>query len=327
MNDTPIAVDDTGTAVESGGLNNGTAGSNATGNVLTNDTDVDSVANGETKAVVDFATVAAPATTVTAGNSINGNYGSIAIGSNGAYTYTIDETNAAVQALRLTGQTLTDAFVYTMTDAAGATSQATITITITGMNDTPIAVDDTDTAVEAGGLNNGAAGSNATGNVLTNDTDVDSVANGESKTVVDFATVASPATTVTAGNSINGNYGSIAIGSNGAYTYTIDETNAAVQALRVTGQTLTDAFVYNMTDTAGATSQATLTITITGVNDTPIAVDDTGIAVESGGINNGTTGSNATGNVLTNDTDVDSVANGETKTVVDFATVAAPAPR
>ncbi len=325
VNDTPIAVDDTGTAVEAGGLNNGTAGSNATGNVLTNDTDVDSVANGETKTLVDFATVAAPATTVTAGNNINGNYGAIIIGTNGAYTYTIDESNTAVQALRVTGQTLTDAFVYTMTDTAGATSQATLTITITGANDTPIAVDDTDTAVEAGGLSNGTAGSNATGNVLSNDTDVDSVANGETKTVVDMATVAAPTTTVTAGNSINGNYGSIAIGSNGAYAYTIDETNAAVQALRLTGQTLTDAFVYTMTDTAGATSQATITITITGVNDTPIAVDDTGTAVESGGLNNGTAGSNATGNVLSNDTDVDSIANGETKTVVDFATVAAPA--
>ncbi len=325
VNDTPIAVDDTGTAVESGGLSNGTAGSNATGNVLTNDTDVDSVANGETKTVVDFATVAAPATTVTAGNSINGNYGSIAIGSNGAYTYAIDETNAAVQALRVTGQTLTDAFVYTMTDTAGATSQATITITITGVNDTPVAVDDTGTAVEAGGLNNGAVGSNATGNVLTNDTDVDSVANGETKTVVDIATVAAPTTTVTAGNSINGNFGAITIGANGTYTYTIDETNASVQALRVTGQTLTDAFVYTMTDTAGATSQATITITITGVNDTPVAVDDSGIAVESGGLNNGTAGSNANGNVLSNDTDVDSIANGETKTVVDIATVAAPA--
>ncbi len=188
----------------------------------------------------------------------------------------------------MTGQTLTDAFVYTMTDTIGATSQATLTITITGVNDTPIAVDDTGTAVESGGLNNGMAGSNATGNVLTNDTDVDSVANGETKTVVAFATVAAPATTVTAGNSINGNYGAITIGANGAYTYTIDETNAAVQALRVTGQTLTDAFVYTMTDTVGATSQATITITITGVNDTPVAVDDTGTAVESGGLNNGT---------------------------------------
>ncbi len=267
--------------------------------MLTNDTDVDSVANGETKTVLDFATVAAPATTVTAGNSINGNYGAITIGANGAYTYTIDETNVAVQALRVTGQTLTDAFVYTMTDTAGATSQATLTITITGVNDTPIAVDDTGTAVESGGLNNGMAGSNATGNVLSNDTDVDLIANGETKTVVDFATVAAPATTVTAGNSINGNYGAITIGANGAYTYTIDETNASVQSLRMTGQTLTDAFVYTMTDTIGATSQATLTITITGVNDTPIAVDDTGTAVESGGLNNGMAGSNATGNVLT----------------------------
>ncbi len=60
---------------------------------------MDSVANGETQMVVDIATVAAPGTTVTVGNSINGNYGSITIGTNGAYTYTIDEANAAVQAL------------------------------------------------------------------------------------------------------------------------------------------------------------------------------------------------------------------------------------
>ncbi len=93
---------------------------------------------------------------------------------------------------------------------------------------------------------------------------------------------------MTAGNSINGNYGAIIIGANGAYTYTVDDTNATVQALRLTGQTLTDAFVYNMTDTAGATSQATITITITGANDTPIAVDDTGTAVEAGGLSNGT---------------------------------------
>jgi hypothetical protein len=38
--------------VEAGGLANGTAGSNATGNVITNDTDVDSRrVNGETRVV------------------------------------------------------------------------------------------------------------------------------------------------------------------------------------------------------------------------------------------------------------------------------------
>ena len=46
-----VAVADTTTAVEAGGASNGTAGTDPTGNVLTNDTDPDSAANGETKTV------------------------------------------------------------------------------------------------------------------------------------------------------------------------------------------------------------------------------------------------------------------------------------
>ncbi|MFN9913089.1 MAG: VCBS domain-containing protein, partial [Pirellulaceae bacterium] len=98
--------------------------------------------------------------------------------------YTVDNSHAAVQALRLTGQTLTDTFTYTMRDTGGLESTTQVTITIQGANDTPTAVADTNTAVEAGGLTNGTAGLNPTGNVLTNDTDVDTVANGETKTVV-----------------------------------------------------------------------------------------------------------------------------------------------
>ena len=47
-------------------------------------------------------------------------------------------------------------------------------------------------------------------------------------------------------------------------------------------------------------------------NTAPTAVADTGDATEKGGTNNGTGGSPATGNVLTNDTDPDA---GDTKTV------------
>ncbi len=45
------AVADNANAVEAGGVSNGTAGTNPTGNVLTNDTDPDSSGNGETKTV------------------------------------------------------------------------------------------------------------------------------------------------------------------------------------------------------------------------------------------------------------------------------------
>ena len=55
-----------------------------------------------------------------------------------------------------------------------------------------------------------------------------------------------------------------------------------------------------------------LTVTINGANDAPVGVDDTSAsagataATEKGGTLNGSGGTNATGNVITNDTDVDS---------------------
>jgi VCBS repeat-containing protein len=151
--------------------------------VLANDSDVDSVANGETKTVTGVAAGAQASASGSVGSSVTGSYGSITIGANGAYTYTVDNNNVAVQALRLSGQTLSDIFTYTMADTLGLTSTSTITVTIQGANDTPVTTNDTDTAVEAGGVSNGTSGTNPTGNVLANDSDVDSVANGETKTV------------------------------------------------------------------------------------------------------------------------------------------------
>ncbi len=49
-----------------------------------------------------------------------------------------------------------------------------VTINLSNVNETPTAVADVATAVEAGGTSNGTAGTNPTGNVLTNDTDIDS---------------------------------------------------------------------------------------------------------------------------------------------------------
>ncbi|MFN9911116.1 MAG: VCBS domain-containing protein, partial [Pirellulaceae bacterium] len=94
---------------------------------------------------------------------VTGLYGAINIGADGSYTYTVDNTNTAVQALRLSGQTLSETFTYTMADTAGLTSTATVTITIQGANDNPVAIVDSSTAVEAGGYANATLGSNATG--------------------------------------------------------------------------------------------------------------------------------------------------------------------
>ena len=278
-NDAPVAVADTGTAVEAGVA----ASSSASGNVLTNDTDVDT---GDTKTVSALSGG-------TVGAALAGAYGSLTLNADGSYSYAVDNANAAVQALRTAGQTLTDSYTYTVADAAGATSSTTLTITIQGANDAPVAVADAGSATEAGT----AAGSSASGNALTNDTDVDA---GDGKT-------ATALTGGTIGSASAGSYGSLTLNANGGYSYAVDNGNAAVNALAA-GQTLTDVFTYTVTDTAGATSQTTLTITVNGANDAPVAVADTGSATEAGTA----AGSNATGNVLTNDTDVDS---GDARTV------------
>ena len=305
-NDAPIGSNDTSIAVEAGGTTNGTAGSNATGNVVSNEIDVDS---GDTKEVVGVVAGGAATASGNVGASVTGTYGSIVIASDGTFSYTVNNTLPAVQALRTASDTLTDVFTYTMEDMSGAATTATLTITIQGQNDNPVGVVDTNTAIEAGGVLNGTAGSNPSGNVLSNDTDVDT---GDSKTVTGVVAGSSGTPNTNAGSSVSGSYGSVQINSDGTYTYVIDNTNSAVQALRTSAQTLLDVFTYTVTDTAGATSSTQLTITIQGANETPDLVDDTNIAVEAGGVTNGTTGSSPSGNVLTNDSDRDA---GETLTV------------
>ncbi|MNF29963.1 hypothetical protein D3C84_106810 [compost metagenome] len=316
-NDTPLAVADTGTAVEAGGANNSTLGSNATGNVLGNDTDPESGNPDERKTVSTVRTGAGTAGTL--GSQLRGNYGWLTLNGDGSYTYVIDNSLAAVQALRLSSHTLTDSFGYTMQDANGATSQASVTITIQGANDAPVATADTATAIEAGGLNNGLLGTDPTGNLLTNDTDPDR--NGEQLTVTGVST---GATSGVIGSGLNGLYGTLTLNADGSYRYVLDNANAAVQRL-LPGETLTEQFDYQITDLGGLVSAQTLTISIQGRNDTPVAVADNGTAVEAGGVNNSTLGSNATGNVLGNDTDPESGNPDERKTVSTVRTGAGTA--
>src|SRR5205823_1926909 len=93
----------------------------------------------------------------------------------------------------------------------------------------------------------------ASGNVLTNDTDVDT---GDSKTVS-----AVNGSGANVGTVVTGTYGSVTIGSDGSYTYTLDNTDTDTNAL-AQGATATDQFTYTVTDAQGATTSTTLTITI-----------------------------------------------------------------
>lgn len=158
-------------------------------------------------------------------------------------------------------------------------------------------------ALEKGGSNNGTAGANAVGNVLSNDTDPDA---SDTKTVV-FAGKASANTSVNAdsGLEVTGSYGKLTIQADGTYSYAVTNGNTDVQKLRTSNDMLSDVFYYQIKDSQGATSTTTLTVKIRGANDNPIAVADYNTAKESITTPSALTGYIATGSVKLNDTDVD----------------------
>ncbi|MDB5814738.1 MAG: hypothetical protein JWN23_1855 [Rhodocyclales bacterium] len=99
--------------------------------------------------------------------------------------------------------------------------------------------------------------------VLANDTDADT---GDALTVsaVSFGTTAG-----TVGTALVGTYGALTLTADGSYSYLANQ--AAAEALGA-GQTATEIFNYTVQDSAGATSATTLTFTVTGTNDAPVAV-------------------------------------------------------
>ncbi|HEX9966265.1 MAG TPA: Ig-like domain-containing protein [Allosphingosinicella sp.] len=235
-NDAPVANDDSASTSEDSAV---------AGNVLANDTDVDGEA----------LTVSNPGVYV-------GAYGILTLNSDGSYSYT---PNSAAQGLD-DGETGQDVFAYTASDGT-ASDTATLTVTVNGANDAPVANDDAASTNE-----NNAAG--VSGNVLANDTDADG----------DTLTVAAPGTYV-------GAYGTLQIAADGSYTYT---PGAGAQGLDV-GETAQDVFIYTASD-GTALDTAELIVTVTGLNDAPVANDDTNVTDEN---------SPVSGNVLSNDTDVD----------------------
>ena len=267
----PNAVNDVATATEAGGIANGTVGTNPSGNLLTNDT----TPSGSNSIVSARATGSSASTAVGTNTQLVGLYGTLTLSANGSYTYVVDNSNATVQALRDTSTTLTETFIYTvengLTAANGARLQdsATLTITVRGANDAPVAADTIATAIEAGGINNGTPGYNPGGNVLDSVTDVDDARSELRVTAVRVGGTEGSGTAGTLGSPLAGLYGSLTLAADGRWTYTLNNSNAAVQALSP-GQTLTERFNYTVTDRSGngLTDIAVLTITIEGAQDT-----------------------------------------------------------
>jgi VCBS repeat-containing protein len=155
-------------------------------------------------------------------------HGSLTLNANGSFTYT--------PAANYNGP---DSFTYRASDGALQSNVATVTLTVTAVNDAPVAQPDSYTTAEDTTLTVPAPG------LLANDTDVD----GDALTAVQ---VTGPA------------HGTLTLNSNGSFSYT--------PALNYNGP---DSFTYRASDGAAESAAVTVSLTVTAVNDAPVVNDQT----------------------------------------------------
>jgi len=290
---------------------------------MADDSDADDSASITVTAIKTGGEGLGASTSVSAGSSYNSNgttitgtYGTLTLGADGTYTYVADQS--AADDLDA-GDTVTDVFTYTISDGT-ATDTATLTITVTGVNDAPVARNDEGVIVEDGTLtvnnsdNANVSGSydatgehsgdvlhTSSGSHTDSDVDDDDTA---SLVVSSIRTGSSEGngTAGTVGQALTGTYGELTLNANGSYTYVANQS--AADELD-SGDSATDVFNYTVSDGNGGTDIATITITILGANDTPVAVDDT----DSVNVDETTTATDGSANdVLTDDTDADDSA-------------------
>ena len=239
-----------------------------TASVLENDSDPD----GDPLSVVALNTI--------------GTTGQVSYNGDGTFTY---NPNGQFDSLGA-DETATDTFEYTVSDAKGGTSTATVTVTIEGQdasNQAPEA-----TADDGEGFGTNESTGFVTASVLENDSDPD----GDPLSVVALDTT--------------GTTGQVSDNGDGTFIYDPDGQFNNLAA----GETATDTFEYTVSDGNGGTSTATVSVTIEGQdnpNQAPIAANDSG---EGFGTNEST--SFVTASVLDNDSDPD----GDTLSVIALDT-------
>ncbi|ULQ45279.1 Ig-like domain-containing protein [Flagellatimonas centrodinii] len=131
---------------------------------------------------------------------------------------------------------------FTVTDPSGATSSATLTINVTAVNDVPVAVNGNGSGAEDAAISGSLAG-------LVSDVDGD---------------------TLTFALNAQATNGTVTVNSTtGAYTYT---PNANFNG--------NDSFTFTVSDGNGGTATATVNLTVTPVNDAPVASNLTVSATE-----------------------------------------------
>ncbi|MFA0410549.1 VCBS domain-containing protein [Vibrio splendidus] len=183
--------------------------------------------------------------------ALQGHYGKLEISQDGSWSYSADNSQTAIQSLG-EGEQLTDTIKVTSKD--GTTHD--VVVTINGTNDTAV----------IGGTSAGAVTEETqlqtSGTLTVTDTDT-----GEAH----FANT-----------DIQGTLGTLHLTDNGAWTYDLDNTNPAVQALG-NGATATDTITVHSAD--GTPHQ--VTITVNGTNDNAVVggVDTASVTEKAAGDN------------------------------------------
>ena len=181
------------------------------------------------------------------------------IDSDGSYSYTALETAAK---RLLEGETATETFTYTITDSQSVDEgidTGQITITITGINDAPTAINDTTNINEdSSKLIDSFKG------ILKNDTDIDGDNLFIKEVRIGAESSSGDAQTSSAGTELTGTYGKLLVNQDGSYRFTADNADELDA-----GDRETDTFTYTLTDLTNDDS-AEVAIEITGVNDAPI---------------------------------------------------------
>ncbi|RYZ08105.1 MAG: hypothetical protein EOO24_10595, partial [Comamonadaceae bacterium] len=310
VDDVPLAAPDTASVTEDGP-------STTTGNVFLPN---DRIGADGPAAAGPVTGVAFGANAGTVGSSLATAYGAIVLKADGSYTYTLDDNNAAVNALK-SGQTLTEVVNYTITDADGDASTTTLTLTIVGRTDAAdgpsiVSVDRNgaatgETDVFEHGLVDGPAGPDrsevGSGTIVVASADgLKSITVGNQTLTLAELGALSPSqprviTTPNGTLRLTGFTGSDPVGgvpTTGvlSYTYTLDR-----QVNQPSATQSSESFALSVTDAGGATDTGTLVVRI--VDDVPVARADTASVTEDGP-------TTVAGNLKTNDSVGADDANG-----------------
>ncbi len=309
----PLARPDTNAVTED------TASNPVAGNVITTGGGADTLGADATAVTGIMAGSGTPGNNVTAGTtsadgtSVNGTYGTLVLGADGSYSYTLDNSRPAVQALAR-NQAVSETYSYTITDADGDSSTTTLTITVTGANDAPVITvraDDADSA----SLTETNSGLVVSDTLSVFDVDTrDTVAASKVGSLVVGGTYsgARPSDALLkAMFSVTGGEGStVGQDAPNGITWTFNSGSEAFNSIPA-GQTLILTYTVRATDSQGAIADQPVTIIITGTNDGVVAFNDSLTIAENA------SGAALGGNVLSNDTlDPDA---GATTTVSSFS--------